>query len=356
MAMQGQSSDSSKEQRSHQLPSSLVAKEFGEVNVWNTGQQLQIAFTILMEPQGEEAEGWQTGVALDASASMKDLYGRKLEGKVPPDVIVDYEKKGWVESRVEEGRRVKSFQKEAYEDAIKRGYFKPAPNIVQPLAQEFTAYLAENLDANGGTTVIYWACGSGSEIEFLGDFTETQCRTLEVTGPRSITFGISTILSPAIKYFVERFVNVKRGMYIFITDGKIYDLDKVKLYTIQLAKDISFGNRNYVKCVLIGVGDGIDKRQLEELDDFDTGTDIDIWDYKIANEMGSLLQIFAEVVNENQIVAPLGTIYDSTGNVIKRYTDGLPAKVSISMPSSSKWFELEVYGQKIRQTVILPKG
>lgn len=342
--------------RSQQLPSSIVAKEFGEVNVWNTGQELQIVFTILMEPQGAVAEGWKTGVALDASASMKSSYGRKLEGKVPPDVMEDYEKKGWVESRVEDGNRVKSFQKAGYEDAIQKGYFKPTTNIVQPLAQNFMAYLADNLDADGGTTVIYWACGKGTEIEFLGDFTQSQCHSLDVSGPVSVSLGSSTILMPAVKYFVDRFVNAKRGMYIFITDGRIDDLDDVKKYTVQLAKEIAFGKRNYVKCVLIGIGDGIDAHQLEELDDLDTGTNVDIWDYKIASEMQGLVQIFAEVVDENQIVAPTGIIYDSEGNAVKKYTDGLPAKVSVSLPSTCQWFEVEVYGQKIRQTVIFPQG
>ena len=350
--MHEQNAGFKQQQNSRQLPSNIIAKEFGEVNVRDTGKELQILFTILMEPQGAEAEGWQTGIALDASASMKDFYGRKLLGKVPVEVIAEYEQKGWVESCIEEGRRVKSFQKEAFEDAIKREYLQPSPNVVQPLVQKFTAYLAENLDANGGTTIIYWACSSGSEIEIVGDFTQGQCNNLDVTGPKKFNFGTGTILVSAVKYFVERFVYAKRGMYIFITDGHIDDLEQVKLYTTQLAKDISAGKRNPVKCILIGVGDEIDKHQLEELDDFDTGTDIDIWDYKIAQEMASLMQIFAEVVDENQIVAPTANIYDSTGNIIKKYTDGLPAKVSISMPSDSQWFELEVGGSRIRQTVI----
>ncbi|GJD19110.1 hypothetical protein RIVM261_040660 [Rivularia sp. IAM M-261] len=353
--MHGQSVES-KEQQSRQLPSSIVAEEFGEVNVWNTGKELQVLFTILMEPQGAKAEGWHTGIALDASASMKDFYGRKLLGRVPVDVTAEYERKGWVESCIEEGRGVKSFQKEAYEDAIKRGYLKPSSNIVQPLAQKFTAYLAETLDANGGTSIIYWACSSGCEIEVLGDFTEAQCHNLDVNGPKNLNFGISTILAPAVKYFVERFVDAKRGMYIFITDGHIYDLEQIKIYTKQLAKDISSGMRNPVKCILIGVGDEIDKHQLEELDDLDTGTNVDIWDYKIAKEMASLLQIFAEVVDENKIVAPTAKIYDSAGNIIRKYSDGLPAKVSISMPSNSQWFELEVSGRRIRQTVITSQG
>ncbi len=352
----GKNSNPPNPYRSQQLPSSIVAKEFGEVNVRNTGQEIEVTFTILMEPQGEEAEGWKTGIALDASASMKSAYGRMLEGKVPPDIMAEYEDKKWVESRIEDGNRVKSFQKEAYEDAIQKGYFQASPNIVQPLAREFTAYLADNLDGDGGTTVIYWACGNGAEIEVLGDFTESQCHSLNVTGPRNVTLGSNTILKPAVEYFVERFVNAKRGMYIFITDGSIDDLDDVKQYTTQLSQNIASGKQSYVKCVLVGVGNKIDIHQLEELDDFDSGNNVDIWDYKIAEEMPALVQIFAEVVSENQIVAPTGSIYDSAGYLVKKYTDGLPAKVSISLPATSEWFELEVYGQRIRQTVVTSKG
>jgi len=337
------------------IPSNQTAKELGKVNVRNTGTELQVQFTILMEPQGSEAEGWRTGVALDASASMKSWYGRALEGKIPPDVAKDYEKRGWIETRQEDGRTVKSFQKQAYEDAIDRGYLRATPNIVQPLAREFIAYFAGSFDADGGTTVIYWACGDGSKKEVLGDFTEEQCRTIAINGPNQVTFGLGTSLTPAVKYFVERFVDAKRCMFVFMTDGKLDDLDDVKQYTTELAMAIASGKRNPVKCVLIGVGDEIDEGQMEELDDLDTGTDIDIWDHKIAREMRALVEIFAEVVSENQLVAPTGTIYDSAGNAIKKYTDGLPAKVAFSMPANCEFFELEVAGQRIRQTVMSPE-
>jgi hypothetical protein len=339
---------------SHQLPSSIVAKEFGEVNVRKTPTEIQVQCTILMEPQGKEAEGWQTGVALDASASMKNWYGRMLEGKVPPEIAKDYEKRGWVVSRIEDGRRVKSFQKAAYDDALQKGYLKLTPNIVQPLAQEFIAYLAGSLDADGGTTVIYWACGDGSGFEVAGDFTADQCRSLDIQGPNTASFGSGTKLTPAVKYFVDRFQDAERGMYVFITDGKLDDLEEVKRYTTQLAKEIEAGKRNSVKCVLIGVGDGIDERQMEELDDLDTGTDVDIWDHKIAQEMRGLVEIFAEVVSENQIVAPTGTIYDSSGNIARSFSDGVPAKITLTLPPDAQWFELEVFGQRIRQTVIIP--
>jgi outer membrane protein OmpA-like peptidoglycan-associated protein len=141
-------------------------------------------------------------------------------------------------------------------------------------------------------------------------------------------------------------------MYIFLTDGRIDDLEQIKNYTKELALEIAVGKRNYLKLVLIGVGNEVDRYQLQELDDFDTGLDLDLWDYKIASEMTSLSQIFAEVINENQIIAENGSIYDDNGICVKSYPKGLPAKVDFVMRDDSQWFELEVNNQRIRQPVI----
>jgi hypothetical protein len=336
---------------SRQLPSSMVAEEFGEVNVRRVGSQVEVLFTILMEPQGDEAEGWQTGVALDGSASMKAWYGRGLEGSVPPGPMQEYVRRGWVRERNLDGRTVQSFQEEAFEDAIARGYLRRTPNIMEPKSREFISYLADNLDADGGTTVIYWACGDGSDYEVLGDFTGEQCRNLKVDGPHHTSFGTGTCLEPAARYFVNRFHDAQRGMYVFLTDGRLDDLEAVKRYTIRLCKEIASGKRYPVKFVLIGVGDKIDAGQMEELDDLESGTEVDIWDHKIATEMRNLVEIFAEVVDENQIVAPTAYLYDASGKVVKSFADGLPARVTFTMPASSSYFELEVGGERIRQAV-----
>lgn len=333
------------------IPSSSTAKEFGKVNVRKTATEYEVQVTILMEPQGREAEGWQTGVALDASASMKGWFGRDLKGKIPPGTIKDYESKGWVETRREDGRLVKCFKPAAHQDAITKGFLQRTPNIVEPLARDFISYLADQLDADGGTTVVYWACGDGSAVEVAGDFTGDECRALHMEGPKSVSFGSGTRLTPAVAYFVDRFEDANRGMYVFITDGKLDDLDDVKKLTVELAQNIEAGKRNPVKCVLVGVGDQIDEGQMEQLDDLDTGTDVDIWDHKIAAEMRDLLEIFAEVVSENVIVAPLGVIYDAEGTIVKKLTDGVPARIAFSMPVRSDWFELEVQGRRIRQEV-----
>ena len=54
--------------------------------------------TIAMEPQGQFAEGWRTGLALDGSASMKRAYGRKVEARVDPALLTDYIKQGRLRS------------------------------------------------------------------------------------------------------------------------------------------------------------------------------------------------------------------------------------------------------------------
>jgi outer membrane protein OmpA-like peptidoglycan-associated protein len=345
--------------RGFQMPANLIAAEFGEVNVLRSQPsakadevECRVNFTIAMEPQGRFAEGWRTGLALDASASMKRAYGRKVEARVDPELLTDYIKQGRLWAYMEDGEPTRKIQREAFAEIQERGYeINYTENILQPLVQDFTAYLAGSLDGTGKTSLIYWGCGKGDEIQVLGEFDADSCQKLAITGPASFKLGKTTKLLPAIAYFVDQYREAQRGMYIFLTDGRIDDLEKVKLYTKELALEIAVGKRNYLKLVLIGIGNDVDRYQLQELDDFDTGLDIDLWDYKIASEMHNLTQIFAEVVNDNQIIAESGSIYDDAGNCVKTYTNGLPAKVDFAMRDDSQWFELEVGNQRIRQSV-----
>lgn len=339
---------------SRQLPSTMVAKEFGEVNVSQGNDQVDVTFTILMEPTG--AEGWQTGVAIDASGSMKGVFGQGLDdgpkGMPPPALLQQYERQGWLQFVQHQGQRIPILADAAQADLVARGHFVWTKNEIEPLARRVTSYLAANLDADGSTTIIYWACGGdGKQLEVIGDFTAEDCNRAQFAGPTQVEFGNGTFLTPAVRYFADRFRDAQNGIYIFLTDGELNDLPDVKKYTIQLCKEIAAKRRNPLKCVLIGMGDSVNQEQMEQLDDLDSGTEVDIWDHKIARDMRALVEIFAEVVSENQIVAPSARIFDSSGNVVKNYSDGLPAKVSFSMSSQSTWFELEVGGERIKQPV-----
>lgn len=335
------------------IPASHTAPEFGKVTVWPNPTGLEVEVTILSEPQGREAEGWRTGIALDASSSMQDAYGRRLLGKVPKELLKEYAAKGWVEERQADGRPVRVFQREAYDDAIARSHLKFTPNVVEPCAREWIAYLAGNLDALGETAVIYWACGTGEQIEALGDIGEDRTAQTAIHGPTRTTFGVQTHLLPALRYFAERFTAARRGMYLFITDGRIDDFEAVTRYSTELARAIETGQRHPLKAVLIGLGDQIDPTQMEALDTLVTGTTVDLWDCKYTREMRSLRDIFAEVVSEHQTVAPTATLYDHRGTVVKKYADGVPARLRVTLPAGCPAFELDVLGRRIRQSLSL---
>src|SRR6185437_14848349 len=121
-------------------------------------------------------------------------------------------------------------------------------------------------------------------------------------------------------------------------------------YSRQLAKDIAARRRHPLKFVLIGIGPNVNEEQMEELDDLDTGTSIDLWDHKIAAEMRVLQEIFAEVVDKNARIADHGRILDTQGHVVKDYSDtGMSAFLEFEMPAGAEYFTLEVNGNKIHQ-------
>jgi hypothetical protein len=291
-----------------------VVDPFGEVNVYPApGGKTRVVAMILMEPH---KEGAQTGIALDGSGSMAKLYG------------------------VEDGSRVLS--------PIFGGP-KKLENQVTPVAQQICAYLARKIDADGGTTCVYWAVGTGGgEVEVVGDLRADEAERHVFGPPRE--FGTGTQLLPAVRYFVERFKEAPWGFYVFITDGELHDLDAVKSYSTRLARDVHARRRNPLKFVLIGVGPDVNEAQMEELDDLDTGTPVDLWDHKLAAEMRVLQEIFAEVVDKNARVADHGRILDAQGHVIKNYEGvGLPAYLEFEVPAGSDYFTLEVRGHRVHQ-------
>src|SRR5438105_886331 len=151
-----------------------VVEPFGEVNVYPAaGGRKRVVATILMEPH---KEGAQTGIALDGSGSMRKLYGVD-DGSGPLSSI---------------------FAK------------KKLVNDVAPVAQQLCAYLARKIDADGGTTCIYWATGpNGSQVEVVGDLRAEQAERHPFGPPRQ--FGEGTQLLPALQYFVERFADAPWG-------------------------------------------------------------------------------------------------------------------------------------------------
>jgi hypothetical protein len=293
-----------------------VVDPFGEVNVYPAGPgKKRVVATILMEPH---KEGAQTGIALDGSGSMAKLYG------------------------VDDGSRVLSpiF-----------GGSKKLHNEITPVAQQLCAYLARKIDADGGTTCIYWAVGqNGGQIEVVGDLRAEEAERHVFGPPRE--FGTGTQLLPAVKYFVERFKDAPWGFYVFITDGELHDLDAVKQYSVRLAHEVSARRRLPLKFVLIGIGPDVNEAQMVELDDLESGTEVDLWDHKLASEMRVLQEIFAEVVDKNTRIADKGRILDPQGRVVRDYSDtGLPAFLEFEIAASADYFTLDVNNTLVHQAL-----
>ena len=289
---------------------------FGEVNVYrqkNGG--LQVVATVLMEP---DIEGARCGLALDGSASMKKMYG----ANVPVGSL---------------------FARAA-----------GATNVVEPVARTMAAYLAKFSSA-GKVSLIYWACApDGSQIEEIGEADAEQAQRLAIAGPKKHPWGRGTKLLPPVRYFVEQaFRSAPWAVCVFVTDGLIEDLAEVKQFCLRFARQIASGERAFVKLVLLGVGEEVDEKQMEELDDMFEGTGltdpkgnpIDLWDHKLASEMRQLHEIFAEVVTEDLVVCDRGRIVDGAGRLVHDYSDGLPALLRFTLPRGATSF-----------TLVLPTG
>ena len=305
-----------------------VVEPFGEVNVYpQPNGEINVVATILSVP---DIEGARMGLALDASASMKKMYG--ISGIVGG----------------------------AFAAAAS------APNVVEPVARTMAAYLS-NFSSNGKVDLIYWACApDGSKIEPIGEFDESDIQSLAICGPKKLPWGRGTKLLPPVRHFIEQFkdapaMGVKQpaALCIFITDGIIEDLEEIKKYCFSYAKEIYDRTKPFIKLLLIGVGDEVDDGQMDELDDMFEGTgikdsfgqSIDLWDHQLASDMSKLEQVFKELVFEDTIVIGSGRIVERDGKVCKEYADGVPALLRFTLPAGAQSFTLEFPGGSVTQTI-----
>jgi len=333
-----------------------MANDFGNIFIRKTGDMLWVQLTFLLDPADQKIlKAWKSGVALDASASMKKMFGRRLVGHIPANIASEYEHKGWMTKEYRDGRKVRTFTRQAVDDALRRNLISLSTNTMDYVGSEITAYLSKNLAKEGTSTIIYWSGGNGGEIEPVGEINEAACANLNLDGPDKMSFGDGTQLLPAVKYFVEHCQKTQPGIFVFLTDGRIEDLNEVKDYTAILAQDILRGRRSQLKFILVGVGDEIDEAQWRLLDKLDGHNFANIWDQMIVSDFQDMMKIFNEVIRNTQIVAQQGTLLDDSGKTLKKYPDGMPSQVVFSMPASASGFKIEMDGRHISQPISIPK-
>lgn len=288
----------------------LTRPPFAKINIWRTPATTHVL--CYMGLGDRVIENTTTGVAIDGSGSMQKLFG-----------------------------------------------FGPfARNQVREVAQVMCQYIASHADQAGGTTLLYWATGDPQEIEPHGFLAGDQAQVYAFPPPK--LYGRSTNLLPALRFFAEGmhpktgqpFRQAKFGLFVFITDGAIEDLEAVKQYSTQLAQEIHTGSRTPLKLILIGLGDQVDERQLTELDNLETGTDQDLYFHKVASRMTELAEIFTELVDGSMILADDGAVHDAKGNEVLSFRDTkVPARFEFDLPAGATGFSLEIAGQKFSQTL-----
>lgn len=284
-------------------------KPFGSINIEkdnNTGAINVIAQVLmdrLVDDDGKEIEGAEFGLALDGSASMKDLYGT---------------------------------------ESGPFGY--GSPNTVEPVAKSMINFLSKYA-GDGTVEFAYWAVGpGGQEVEGIGKIGQAQIDALKIRPTKNM--GRQTHLLPIIQYFVDdKLKDAPWSFAVIVTDGFIDDMADVERWTEQFAVEVDAGKRKMIKLCLIGLGSNIDAGQLESIDDFETSVGIDVWSSKLASKMEALHEVFDEVMSENLIVAPNGKILDNNNTLLKSYSDGLPAKIEFGLNANSTGFIIEIPGQ-----------
>lgn len=341
---------------SRQIPPKMLANEFGEVSIRQVDDRLQVAAALAMGAfLLGDCERCMTGLALDASQSMKDGYGRGRT--VPPEVSKQFIARGMYEEVVRDGVVRRLLSPSAKEEMERKQLVRPTANIVQQPANNMVESMIRTFSTGGVTSgsceVIYWACGAtGKEIESLGEVTMGQLDSLKLNGPQSQPFGPHTHLAPPFHYFAERTKDVT-GVFVFVTDGHIDDEREVVQATHRIASAIKDETHPWIKCVLIGVGKQIDVEQFDRIDDMEMPeelSEIDIWNSKVLTDMRDMNDAWSEIFDPETEVGTSLKVHNDRGELVYEKTDEVKALITFEMPAGSKCFDLVLDGDmKIHQ-------
>lgn len=225
------------------------------------------------------------------------------------------------------------------------------PNLVEPQVQWMLEYLATK-DRNGLLRVAYWACGDGRRIEVVGELQGKDVKQYKFPGPKQM--GRSTVLAPVLRDYIsyikeQAAKGARQGCAVIVTDGQIHDMDDVMQVSASIAKDVARGALPRTNFVLVGVGGGVDEKQLERICHEEYPGVGHLWCHRIAEEIKQVAELVAVLVDENMTVAAGGTIYDDKGKVLKIYEGRLPAVLEFNVPEGCESFTLEVNGQRFTQ-------
>jgi hypothetical protein len=231
----------------------------------------------------------------------------------------------------------------------------PVKNLVEPQMRWMLDYLAQK-DKDGLLRVAYWATGSGSELEVLGDLEGRLAESYKFPGPRS--YGKATVMLPVLRDYVahlrsETAKGARRGLAVIVTDSQLSDPDDVRAYSQQVAREVTAGRLPPINFVLVGVGEQVDEEQMEAICHEEYPGIGHLWCHRVADRMEEMAELVAVLVDETMTVASGGVVYGEGTDVLKRYEARLPAVLEFDVPEGCRSFTLEVGGQRFTQPLPL---
>ncbi|HNB14941.1 MAG TPA: hypothetical protein PLC15_06150, partial [Candidatus Obscuribacter sp.] len=129
------------------------------------------------------------------------------------------------------------------------------------------------------------------------------------------------------------------------------DEDDVKRYCNEIAKEMQKGSLPKINFILVGVGEGVNEEQMEEICHEEYPGIGHLWCHRIAEEINEVAELVAVLVDESMTVAGGGRIVDDKGKVLKLYESRLPAVLEFQIPEGAKSFTLEINGQRYTQPI-----
>jgi hypothetical protein len=238
------------------------------------------------------------------------------------------------------------------------GPFGGDPNYVQAVARKLGAILT-SVCRSGKVNGIYWAVSAdGAKIEEIGEWDEASWKNAVIAGPKKERWGRGTKLLPVIQFAVEKIAkDAQWTMGVILTDGIIEDEAESIKYCLKLGKEMADGKRKPLKLVLIGIGEEVDESQLERFDNMFEKTDIkyDLWSHgtvaSMQEESDILGVLYGELMTEEVTVTPTGRVEDSSGKVVATWSDGLPGKFRFKLGKGETKFVIRTPQQDIEQDI-----
>lgn len=272
-------------------------------------------------------EGGKFGLALDASRSIRRLYG------IGPNPQIKLR------------------------------------NRMGEMARVTAAYLA-SLSCQGRCHTLYFALGpTGADCEIVGSPTADEASVEAFAGPEELSWGNGTRLMPAISLLLEPNPDGSApplgGAHwcaaVVVTDGDVDDYAQVASYSEALADMIARGQREPVSLILIGLFDpgrgGL--AQIEGLNNLfrpdrvdPRGQPVRVWTAHTAPRPEDVPALVSAAL-ASPIPVSGRVVEEPTGRIVQEYLREIPPALSFMLSAGAEGFRLEIEGNEpIRQAIV----